>query len=203
MTRLLATIAILTVLAGCAATRGGRGQGNVQFDFGPLPATAPAAAATQLPPLVIPNVTGPASLDNQRMLYRLNYANPMQARFYSQNHWASTPLDLITQRIKARIAQGGTKVLSATDASNGAYLLRIEVDDFAHTFASTTESAGVVRLRASLFEGSRFIDQKTFVQSMPAPSADASGGAHALAAATDAVSDGIMAWIGSLPPRPR
>ncbi|HEY1043407.1 MAG TPA: ABC-type transport auxiliary lipoprotein family protein [Telluria sp.] len=202
MKRLLATIAIVSVLAGCAATRGGRAPGNVQFDFGPLPASAPATA-TQLPPLVIPNVTGPAALDNQRMLYRLNYANPMQARFYSQNHWASTPLELITQRVKARIAQGGTKVLSATDASNGAYLLRIEVDDFAHTFASATESAGVLRLRASLFEGSRFIDQKTFIQSTPAPSADATGGARALAGATDAVSDGIIAWIASLPPQPR
>lgn len=201
MKRLLATIAILSILAGCAATRaGGRGQGNVQFDFGPLPTSAPAVTAP-LPALVIPNVTGPASLDNQRMLYRLNYANPMQARFYAQNHWASTPLDLVTQRIKARIAQGGTTVLSATDASNGAYLLRIEIDDFSHTFASTTESAGVVRLRASLFEGSRFIGQKTFVQSTPAPSADATGGAQALAGATDAVSDGIIAWIAALPKR--
>lgn len=198
MKRLLVTIAILSVLTGCAATRGGRGPGNLQYDFGPLPATAPAAAA-QLPPLVIPNVTGPASLDNQRMLYRLSYANPLQARFYSQNHWSSTPLDLVTQRIKARIAQGGTKVLSATDAANGAYLLRIEIDDFAHTFASTTESAGALRLRASLFEGSRFIDQKTFVQSTPAVSADAAGGALALAGATDAVSDGIIAWIAALP----
>ena len=94
-------------------------------------------------------------------------------------------------------------MLSATDASNGAYLLRIEVDDFAHTFASTTESAGVLRLRASVFEGSRFIDQKTFIQSTPAQSADAAGGAQALAAATDAVSDGIAAWIASLPPRQR
>lgn len=198
MKRTLATLAILSVLAGCAATRGGR-QGNLQYDFGPLPAGVPAAGA-QLPPLVVPVATGPASLDNQRMLYRLNYANPMQARFYSQAHWASTPLDLITARVKARIAQSGVKVLSATDASNGHYLLRIEIDDFAHTFASTTQSAGVLRLRASVFQGSRFIDQKTFAQSTPSPSADAEGGAQALAAATDTISDGIVAWIASLPP---
>lgn len=203
MKRALATLAIVSILAGCAGTRMGRGgPGNIQYDFGPLPAAAPAVAA-EFPPLVVPDVTGPASLDNQRMLYRLNYADPLQARFYAQNHWASTPLQLITQRIKARISQGGAKVLSATDASNGVYLLRIDVDEFAHTFESTTQSAGVLRLRASVFDGSRFIDQRTFMHAVPAGSADAAGGARALAAATDAVSADILAWIGGLPPRQR
>lgn len=202
MKRMLATLAIVSILSGCAATRAGRSAGDVQYDFGPLPATAPAAA-THLPPLVVPEVTGPAVLDNQRMLYRLHYANPQQARFYARNHWASTPLDLITQRVKARIAQGGARVLSATDASGGVYLVRIEVDDFAHVFTSTTQSTGVLRLRASLFENSRFLDQRTFTQSVPAQSADAAGGARALAAATDAVSADIVAWIASLPPRTR
>ena len=208
MKRTLATIAIVSlltvsILTGCAGARMGRGgPGNSQYDFGPLPAAAPTMAA-QIPPLVVPNVTGPASLDNERMLYRLNYADPLQARFYAQNRWASTPLQLITQRIKARIAQGGAKVLSTTDASNGVYLLRIDVDEFAHTFESTTQSAGVLRLRASVFDGSRFIDQRTFAHAVPAGSADAAGGARALAAATDAVSAEILEWVAALPPKQR
>lgn len=203
MKRTLATIAIVSLLSGCSALNGnGKGTRNIQYDFGPLPATAPAGAA-QLPPLVVPDVTGPASLDHERMLYRLNYADPLQARFYAQNHWASTPLQLITQRIKARIAQSGAKVLSTTDASNGVYLLRIEVDDFAHVFDTEKQSAGMLRLRASVFDGSRFVDQKTFLHSAPAASADAAGGARALATATDAVSADIVAWIASLPPKNR
>ncbi|HEU4850592.1 MAG TPA: ABC-type transport auxiliary lipoprotein family protein [Telluria sp.] len=201
MKRTLAIIAIVSLLSGCSAIGGnGKGARNVQYDFGPLPATAPAMAA-QLPPLVVPDVTGPPSLDHERMLYRLNYADPLQARYYAQNHWASTPLQLITQRIKARIAQSGAKVLSTTDASNGVYLLRVDVDDFAHTFDSQTQSAGLLRLRASIFDGSRFVDQKTFVHSAPAASANAAGGAHALAAATDAVTADIVAWIATLPPK--
>jgi cholesterol transport system auxiliary component len=201
MKRPLAIIAIVTLLSGCAALGGnGKGVRNVQYDFGPLPATAPAMAA-QLPPLVVPDVTGPASLDHERMLYRLNYADPLQARFYAQNHWASTPLQLITQRLKARIAQSGAKVLSTTDASNGVYLLRVDVDDFAHVFDSEAQSAGLLRLRASIFDGSRFVDQKTFVHAAPAASANAAGGAHALAAATDAVTADIVAWIATLPPK--
>lgn len=196
--RHLTAILILALLAGCAGARRDA-PGRTQFDFGPLPRSAAAPAA--LPPVVMPEADGLPTLDTQRMQYRLDYADPLQARFYANSHWASTPLQLITQRMRARLAQGGARVLPVADSASASYLLRVEVDDFAHHFDSAASSAGVVRLRASLLDGSRLVDQRAFERRIAARSQDAAGGAHALAAAMDGVADDIVAWIAAQPRR--
>ncbi len=182
------------LLAGCASDKPAS---NTLFDFGP--AVPAAAAAVPLAAVVITDVTGSAALDSERMYYRLNYANPLEARAYANSRWAATPLQMITQRLKVRIAQSGAKVLSATDASNGVPLLRVEVDDFNHSFDSAAASHGDLALRASLFHGHKLVDQKTFRRSTSASTADAAGGASALAASTDAVAADILLWLASLP----
>ena len=98
------------------------------------------------------------------------------------------------------MAQSGVKVLSTTDAAAGVPLLRIDVDDFSQNFDTQSRSSGHVSLRASLFHGHRLIDQKTFSRSGPAGSADAQGGAQALAAASDAIAADLLTWLGTLNP---
>ena len=159
------------------------------------PATAPAAITA----VVIADVSGPATLDTQRMYYRLLYADAQQSHPYAYNNWNSTPLQLLTLRLKARVAQAGVKVLSPTDASAGMALLRVEVDDFGQNFDSASHSSGQISLRASVFRGHRLLDQRGFRHSSPAASADAAGGARALADATDALADDILAWMATLP----
>lgn len=192
MNRLLLAFAIL--LAGCSTTKA---PANLTFDFGPAAPTA--QTAVPFGAVVVTDVTGSAALDNERMYYRLNYADPLQARTYSQSRWSATPLQLVSQRLKTRIAQAGVKVLTTTDASVGVAILRTEIDDFTHSFDSQSQSAGVVMLRASLFQGHKLIDQKTFTRKTAAGSADAAGGAAALAASTDAVAADIVAWLATLP----
>jgi cholesterol transport system auxiliary component len=133
------------------------------------------------------------------MNYRLLYSDARQSRPYAYNQWTSTPLQLLTQRMKARIAQSGVRVLSTTDAAASVTLLRMEVEDFAQNFDSATSSNGVVRLRASVFRNHKLVDQKTFSRSAPSPSADAAGGARALADASDAVASDVLAWLAALP----
>jgi len=200
---LLLMIAASAVLAGCASG----GQPQTLYDFGPLPASsasasasAPAAARAPFGALVMADATGPAWLDSQRMYYRLLYADAQQSRPYAYNRWNSTPLQLLTQRLKSRLAQGGIKVLATTDAAAGEALLRIDVDDFSHNFDSATSSSGQVTLRASVFRNHRLLDQRTFSHNTPAGSADALGGARALAAASDAIAAELQAWLQTLPP---
>jgi cholesterol transport system auxiliary component len=186
-------------LAGCASGSGGKaGAGNTLYDFGSsdVPVTATRAAQT-VPAIVVTDVTGNAAFDNERMFYRLNYADPLQARSYANSRWSSTPLQMLTQRFKSRVAQAGVKVLSATDASNGVPLLRIDLDDFTHTFDSTTKSYGQLVLRASLFQGHSLVDQRTFSRRIDAASVDAAGGARALAQATDAVAADMIGWLAT------
>jgi cholesterol transport system auxiliary component len=199
--RLTAILACAAILAGCASSKG---PGQTSYDFGPLgaPASSQAApAAGAFPALVVADVTGPAMLDNQRMFYRLMYADAQQSRPYAYNQWSATPLQLLSQRLKARIAQGGVKVLSTSDASGGVPLLRLEADEFSQNFDGVAQSSATIALRASVFRSHQLVDQRTFTRTLPAPTADAPGGARALAAASDAVAADILAWLATLPAR--
>ena len=199
--RLLAAsaIACAALTAGCASSKSAP---NTVFDFGPptaaASAAASAAAAAAPGAIVVMDATGPTALDTERMFYRLNYADAQQARTYAGARWSGTPLDLATARIKARLAQSGMKVLSATDAANGIPILRIEIDDFVHAFGSVNQSEGQIMLRASVFNDHRLVDQRSFARVAPAASNDAAGGARALAASTDQVAADIQAWLATL-----
>jgi cholesterol transport system auxiliary component len=197
----IATIAAAGQLAGCASSKGAP---NTIYDFGPARASASAAATAPsglLTSLVVTDVTGSSAYDSERIYYRLNYSDPLQARSYANSRWSTTPLQMLTQRFKTRIAQTGAKVLSTTDASTGVAILRIDVDDFIHTFTGVAQSEGEVSVRASVFQGRVLVDQKSFRRTSPAATADAAGGAAALAASTDAVAADIVAWLATLPPR--
>ncbi|HEX7985098.1 MAG TPA: ABC-type transport auxiliary lipoprotein family protein [Duganella sp.] len=199
--RTRAAIAAAVLLSACAS----KGPANANYDFGPLPA-APAARQAPLAggidAIIVADATGPASLDSERMQYRLLYADARQSRPYAYNQWTGTPLQLLTQRMKSRIAQAGVKVLSTSDAATSVNLLRMEVDDFTQNFETATQSSGNISLRASVFREHRLLDQKTFARSAPAPSADAAGGARALADASDALADDVLAWLAGLPATP-
>nr|WP_315400880.1 ABC-type transport auxiliary lipoprotein family protein [uncultured Duganella sp.] len=196
-----ALVAAAVLLGACAS----KGPTTANYDFGALtPATAqaPANAGANIGAIIVADATGPASLDSERMQYRLLYADARQSRPYAYNQWTSTPLQLVTQRMKARIAQAGVKVLSTSDSAASVNLLRLEVDDFAQNFETATQSSGRVNLRASVFRSHRLVDQKTFTREAPAPSADAAGGARALADATDALAADVLAWLDGLPAAP-
>lgn len=189
-------------LGACAS----KGQPTVQYDFGPLPAATAAAApasASNIGAIIVADVSGPAALDSERMHYRLLYADARQSRPFAYNQWTVTPLQLLTQRIKTSLSHGGVKVLSTTDAAASATVLRMEVEDFAQNFDTATSSQGVLRLRASVFRNHRLVDQTTFSSSKPAPTADAAGGARALADASDAVAADLLTWLAALPPSPK
>jgi len=193
-TRIILAAALALTLSACASQKG---QPTTQFDFGPATA-AQTQAQGVLGAVVVTDVTGSSALDSERMFYRLSYADPLQARTYANSRWTANPLQLLTQRFKTRLAQAGARVLSETDAAAGIPLLRIDVDEFIHDFGGVSQSTGVVAVRASVFQGHTLVDQKSFRQAVAAPSADAAGGARALAASTDAVAADIVAWLGTL-----
>ena len=215
---LAAVVTAAAALAGCAS----KGPQPTSYDFGPMgaplaPASlAPSAAGTDgmsgtngasgssgpaagLPALVVSDVSGPASLDTQRMFYRLMYADARQSRPYAYNNWSVTPLQLLSQRLKARIAQSGVKVVSTTDAAGGLPLLRLEADEFSQNFDTATQSSASITLRASVFRNHKLVDQRTFSRTARAPSADAAGGASALAESTDGIAADILAWLATMP----
>jgi len=198
--KLAACAAVLALFAslslgGCASNKA---PPATQFDFGPAMPPTQAAASNTLGAVVVSDVTGSSALDNERMFYRLSYADALQARTYANSRWTANPLQMMTQRLRTRIAQAGARVLSDTDASLGVPILRVDVEDFVHDFSGVNQSQGLVAVRASLFRGHTLVDQKHFVRAVPAPTPDAAGGARALAASTDVIAADIVAWLGTL-----
>jgi cholesterol transport system auxiliary component len=198
--RLLIAFVAAAVLAACASSDK---KPDTLFDLGPATPRADAHASAPLPALVVTDATGSAALESERMFYRLSYADEMQARAYANSRWSTNPLEMVTQRLKSRLAQSGTKVLEPTDAAANVPILRVQVDDFTHAFATASQSTGVVVVRASVFRGHALVDQQTFTRASPAPTADASGGARALAASVDAIADDIAGWLARQNPGQR
>lgn len=189
---ILALLALVTLLAGCALPRP---ESATLYDLGPA---RPLDNVPALPPLSVADVTAPGWLDRPLMFYRLNYQNDQQPRTYAHSRWIMPPAQMIAQRVKTRVAQAGGVVLPASDGALNLPLLRIEADDFMQVFAAPGRSAGRVALRASLFKGRMLVAQKSFTSEAPAPDADAGGGARALAAASDAAIADMMQWLAPL-----
>ena len=194
----LGAVFCLMLLAGCASTKDAP---NVLYDFGGAPVRPGAPALSG--GLVVTDATGSPALDTDRMFYRLNYADPLQARAYAGSRWSTTPLQMLTQRLKTRLSQAGAQVLGVTDAANGVAILRVDVDDFVHAFDSAGASHAELTLRASLFRGHLLVGQKTFTRRSDAASADAAGGARALADASDRAAADMVAWLATLAPPAR
>jgi cholesterol transport system auxiliary component len=187
-------------LNGCAT----RADTATLYDLGPLRIeatanTAPATTLTPLPALSVAEVNAPAWLDSPLMFYRLNYTNDQQPRPYANSRWTMAPAQLFGQRLKSRLAQAGGIVLPAADGAANVPLLRIEADDFTQTFDSPAHSSARIALRATVFNARTMTAQKTFVKQVPAPSADAAGGARALAEASDALIADMIVWLAALP----
>ena len=142
------------------------------------------------------------------VLYRLAYADARQLRPYSQARWSQPPAQLLQQRLREQLGQrrailkADDGAAQARDAAQGGRLpavLRVELEEFSHLFASASDSAGVVRLRATVVDltlgGEALRGQRVFTVRTPARSADAAGGVAALADASTQVAQEVAEWV--------
>lgn len=191
----MAALAGSVLLAGCAAGP----QSTSLFDLGPPSTQGSAITETQLPAISIAEIKAPVWLDSQMMFYRLNYANNQQPRPYASSKWTMAPAQLFLLRLKSRLSQAGGIVVPASDGAANLPVLRIEADDFSQVFDSANQSSVHIAMRASLFDGRTLRAQKMFVKQLPTASADAQGGAAALATASDAIINEMAVWLATLP----
>ncbi|NML33255.1 ABC-type transport auxiliary lipoprotein family protein [Paraburkholderia antibiotica] len=187
---LAALLAFGVLAAGCAGTSAV--VSDVRYDFGPPPQSA---AAAPLPAVKVLEVTAPAVLESDRLVYRLSYADAQQTAAYANSHWTMMPAQLLTQRLRNALSERGT-VLTGADGV-AAPVLRVDLTEFEQVFDSQADSHGAIAARATLMKDGKVIGQRSFVARAPAQSADAAGGARALAIASDDLVAQIGAWLGS------
>ena len=206
----LALAAALLLLAGCGSLPDRPSRATL-YDFGPvLTARTPAPAdATPRSTLSLAEIDASARLEGTQILYRLAYADANELRPYGQSRWSVAPNQLVYQRLRDALAERRTVLSreeSATMARTGGRVprtLRVSLDEFSHYFTAPTQSAGLVRLRATLVQsapgGDSVVAQRSFMVQRPAPSADAPGGVRALTLASDAVIAELVAWVDQQP----
>jgi cholesterol transport system auxiliary component len=202
--RLAAALSV-ALLAGCAGFVD-RPVRPVLFDMGPLPPlTAPVDRNAPRVALVLPEIEAFGALEGSAVLYRLGYADDHQLRAYSQSRWSAPPPQLVRQRLRQQLGRERPVLgLDETatlvrESGQPLFLLRMELEEFAHVFDAPDASRGVIRLRATLFastpSGERMLGQRSIAVQGVAPTADASGGVRALTEATDAAAADIHQWL--------
>lgn len=179
--KILLAVAAVFLVAACAG--GGRSRADLAiYDLGP--AVLPSSPG---PSGVAVEVRLPVWLDGLAMNYRLNYADPLRVHGYAQARWAASPMQLLQQRLRQQLA------LAATASP---CTLRVELDDFSQSFASPAASAAVLRGEALLLGKGLALQARLPVRiDVPAASADAAGGAAALAAGADRLALALAGWL--------
>ena len=186
------------LMAGCALPE--RGPSPVLYDFGERSQPTSTTAATNRPALAITVHAAPA-LDSTALLYRLAYDDARQLRAYALARWAVPPADLVQQRLREGLARQRTVLKPGQGAT---HVLMLELEEFSQVFDKPGQSAGVLRLRATLQQASasglKTLAQRSVSMQRPAPTAGASGGVRALEAATDAAVAELAQWLQSVAP---
>ncbi len=185
--------AIMTVALLTACALGDRRPPAVLYDLGPLK----RENTVQLPedmPIINTKVSAPEWMNENLMIYRLDYVNDQQVRFYTESSWNTSPSRLFENRLDAYLASAGSSVTGARTALP-AWILRIYLEDFSQHFASPEANASRIALRASLFKGRDLVARKTFQKDVASRSADAPGGARAMAQASDEMIAEIVDWM--------
>jgi cholesterol transport system auxiliary component len=194
--RILFLLLFIATLLGCTLGPEKRDPPAV-FDLGPqraygaYPAAKPDIDAT----LLISTVSASPWLDSPNIMYRLTYRDAGRPEAYAQHRWAMSPALLLTERLRGRFAAATRGVVGTQDGARADYSLRIELEDFSQSFDAANSSKANVRLRASLidFNTRALYAQRSFSMERPAVP-NAPGAAHALAAASDAMVEELVAW---------
>lgn len=174
------------------------------YDFGPGRTAAAATQGTR-PAVVLDEVrtSGPSGAETA-LNYRLAYVNAQQLHPYRDARWSQSPSALLTQTLTARLGEERA-VLPASalgqSLAGGALpdVLRVQLEEFSQIFSTPDASHALVRLRASLShvtpDGEQWRAQRVFVVERPAATADAAGGAAALADAAAQAADDVAQWL--------
>lgn len=194
------------LLAGCSVLPAPPTRAEV-YDFGPgLTALPPSDRRAPLRPIALADVATTGMPEgSSALLYRLSYANAQQLRPYTQARWSQPPAQLVQQALRDRLGQRRAVLLgddgSAQLLEGGTLpaVVRVELEEFSQVFTAPQASAGLVRMRVSLTEssaaGDRLQAQRLFVVQRPAATADAAGGARALAEAAAQAADELAQWL--------
>jgi cholesterol transport system auxiliary component len=127
-------------------------------------------------------------LEDERIHYRLRYADPTRVRFYAAHRWLAAPSSLLAQR------------LSIAESGHG-YRLHIRLVEFEQIFDKPKHARAILGFLAEADEPNctRSKSKRVFRFSRPTPSADAGGAVVAFGALIEEATVSLARWLTELP----
>lgn len=190
----------LAVFLLCASCIGHREE-PARYDLGAsviVPDSQPRLNAL----VVVPAMQSPSWLSTTAVIYRLDYDGPMHARSYTRSRWTAPPSELLTLRLRERVAEVNdgftvTRLLEGT----GGFVLETTLENFMQFFPSRDHSSCLVTVNAIVAQQShKVLAEKTFRIEQQAPSGDGPGAVKCLADASNSEFSQILAWLRSTLP---
>ncbi|WP_424193724.1 ABC-type transport auxiliary lipoprotein family protein [Ampullimonas aquatilis] len=137
-------------------------------------------------------VSATPALASTDMVYRLLYDDAQVWRRYANSRWAATPAQLIQERL--RVGLLAALAVSNASSSAGPRNLSVRVLEFSQWFDRPDSSRAVIQVEAQLYQNGILQAQQLMQVEAPAASANAAGGAAALAQAGDELAKRLLGW---------
>lgn len=149
--------------------------------------------------LQIARIAVPPWLAGNAMYYRLNYRHDNRLAAYGHSDWIAPPATQLEPLVQNAVSAGGgwKAVIGPGTPATADASLHLQLSDFSQAFSQANRSAGVIDATATLIndhEG-RVAAQKHFHVKVAATSADAQGGAKALAKASRKLAARLQRWL--------
>lgn len=142
-------------------------------------------------------VSATPALASTDMVYRLLYDDAQVWRRYANSRWAATPAQLVQERLRVGLlaapAVNGVGGVGGTAVSRN---LSVRVLEFSQWFDRPDSSRAVIQVEARLYQNGILQVQQLMQVEAPASSANAAGGAAALAQASDELANRLLNWQG-------
>ncbi len=133
------------------------------------------------------SVDAPEWLQDQRIQYRLLYANPTQVRFYAFDRWLAPPPELLAQRLS--VVGGG-----------GGYRLRIQFQQLEQVFDRPENAHVVMAFRANVWgpDADRSVAERVFRLRQATRTPNAAGAVEAFSRVIDRAITMLSDWSAEL-----
>lgn len=192
-------LACMLLLGGCMHST--KAQFTRHYGLG-TPAAAPTgenhATGANGKILEVAQISVPEWLSGNAMYYRLDYQNDDRLAAYAQSDWIAPPASLLEPILQRALAGGDWRaVVGPRNPANADVNLQLRLDDFSQAFAQPGDSNGVLDATATLIDNhsDSVIAQKHFHVEVTAATADAQGGAKALAEASRKFAARLQGWV--------
>lgn len=136
----------------------------------------------------VDSVDAPVWMQDERIRYRLLYADSTQPRHYLRDRWAAPPAELLAHFLDGAGGGGGVR-------------LRLSVLDLDHVFTAPGQArlSLVLKIRAYRAGAAQPLAERRLLFDEPTSSADAAGAVAAFSRLAGRTAAEIRLWIGELP----